>query len=51
MASSVEYIGWGSGAWGQTAWGTDLTIVLPDGVQGNATLGAVVVSEIGRAHV
>jgi len=43
MASSVEYIGWGSGAWGQTAWGTDLTIVSVDGVAAEGVIGSVTV--------
>ena len=39
MPSSVEYIGWGKGAWGQTPWGTDLTIVSVDGVVGTGSVG------------
>jgi hypothetical protein len=41
MPSSVEYIGWGSGAWGQTPWGTDLTIVSVDGVVAVGQVGSV----------
>ena len=43
MPSSVEYVGWGSGAWGQTAWGTDLTIVSVDGIAAEAAVGSVAV--------
>jgi len=43
MPSSVEYIGWGSGAWGQTAWGTDLTIVYVDGVTAEGVIESVTV--------
>jgi hypothetical protein len=41
VASSTEYIGWGSGTWGQTSWGTDLTIVVVDGAVGIGTVGTV----------
>ena len=41
MPSSVEFIGWGSGAWGQTAWGTSLTIVSVDGVAAEGAIGSV----------
>jgi hypothetical protein len=43
VASSVEYSGWGGGAWGQTAWGTDLLVVSVDGVAGTTALGSVAV--------
>ena len=46
MPSSVEYIGWGSGAWGQTAWSTDLTIVSVDGVVAEGAIGYVLIIAI-----
>jgi hypothetical protein len=51
MPSSVEYIGWGSGAWGQTPWGTDLTIVSVDGVVAVGQVGSVTVTGIANVPV
>ena len=42
MPSSVEYIGWGKGAWGAKPLGHfDLTIVSVDGVVGTGSVGTV----------
>jgi hypothetical protein len=41
VASSAEYIGWGSGAWERGSWGLDLTEVYVDGAGAAGQVGNV----------
>ena len=41
MASSTDYIGWGSGPWGRDNWGSSTTTIFVDGVAATGQLGSV----------
>jgi hypothetical protein len=44
MASSTDYIGWGSGPWGRDNWGSSTTTIFVDGVSGTSALGNEAIS-------
>jgi hypothetical protein len=39
VASSIEYVGWGTGPWSRSAWGSSPVYVSVDGVSAGTALG------------
>jgi hypothetical protein len=47
MASSTDYIGWGSGPWGRDNWGSSTTTIFVDGVCWLRGIGVATVTITG----
>jgi hypothetical protein len=46
VATSVEYVGWGSGPWSRGSYGLDLTIVSVDGSEAVGAVGTVAINGV-----